>query len=70
MEGLCSSKNTALLRESNGQELLQFSFDKFDSELRSRASLISVMDLDAILIATQWARLNTAVVLFNACLRA
>ena len=33
MEALCSSKNTSLLRGRNGQELLQFSLNKFDIEL-------------------------------------
>lgn len=40
MEGLFSSKNSSLLRESNGQDFLQFSLDKFDNELqRSRVAL-------------------------------
>ena len=39
MQKFCSSKNPSLLRESNGKELLKFSLEEFDKELRSRAPL-------------------------------
>lgn len=39
LQTLCSTKNSSVLSESNGEELLQFSLEKFDSELQSKAPI-------------------------------
>ena len=39
LQTLCSTKNSSVLSKSNGEELLQFSLEKFDSELQSNAPI-------------------------------
>ena len=52
MQKFCSSKNPSLLRESNGKELLKFSLEEFDKELRSRAPLTNDL-LDILCTSTR-----------------
>lgn len=39
LQTLCSTTNNSVLRESNGEELLQFSLERFDSELQSKVPI-------------------------------
>ena len=52
MQKFCSSKNPSLLRESNGKELLKFSLEEFDKELRSQAPLTNDL-LDILCTSTR-----------------
>jgi hypothetical protein len=66
LQTLCSTKNSSVHSESNGEELLQFSLEKFDSELQSKAPITNkVLNQRGNVIETFWRHVHVSAIKLN-----